>query len=186
MFWELINSAQLGTGVPLLTQGDVLDRCRVPVLDASFGVSPEATLGFQTQRLIVLTQSCDLTEREDPNNPNPHITLCRLQDSAESFKVLNGNWSNKQKQRFDNACKGNRPDVHVMSDWARPNDPEAAKVAHFRMLFSLPLSYIRHHAQSLTAQRPRLRSPYREHFSQAYARLHMRVGLPTDVPKMMA
>jgi hypothetical protein len=50
-----------------------------------------------------------------------------------------------------------------------------------RQIVSLPIAYLRRHAGNL-GPRWRLQSPYREHFSQAFARFFMRVGLPTAIP----
>jgi predicted DNA-binding antitoxin AbrB/MazE fold protein len=48
-------------------------------------------------------------------------------------------------------------------------------------IFSLPLAYLRRHAANL-GSRWRLQSPFREHFSQSFARFFMRVGLPAAIP----
>jgi len=57
----------------------------------------------------------------------------------------------------------------------------AALVVNFRQIFSLPTAHLARHAASL-GQRFRLESPYLEHFSQAFARFFMRVGLPASIP----
>ena len=45
----------------------------------------------------------------------------------------------------------------------------------------LPFSYLTRHAAAL-GNRHRLQSPFLEHFSQAFARFFMRVGLPSSIP----
>jgi hypothetical protein len=60
-------------------------------------------------------------------------------------------------------------------------DNRDAYVVDFRMIVSLPIGYLARHAESL-GDRPRLCSPYVEHFSQAFARFFMRVGLPSQIP----
>lgn len=52
-------------------------------------------------------------------------------------------------------------------------------VVTFHRLYSLPKPFLRGFAASL-GPRLRLRSPYREHLAQAFARYFMRVGLPHD------
>jgi len=47
-------------------------------------------------------------------------------------------------------------------------------------VFCLPLPFIQELAVR-QSPRLRLRSPYREHLSQAFARFFMRVGLPQDI-----
>lgn len=49
------------------------------------------------------------------------------------------------------------------------------------MIVTLPYEYVLKHASNLN-DRWRLKSPYLEHFSQAFARLFMRVGLPSAIP----
>jgi hypothetical protein len=52
----------------------------------------------------------------------------------------------------------------------------------FREIYSLPSDYLTDHAISL-GTRWRLMSPFLEHFSQAFARFFMRVGLPSTIPE---
>jgi hypothetical protein len=47
---------------------------------------------------------------------------------------------------------------------------------------SLPVAYLANHAGQ-QGDRWRLQSPYLEHFSQAFARFFMRVGLPVQIPE---
>ena len=55
-------------------------------------------------------------------------------------------------------------------------------VVDFREIFSLPIDYLKDHAVRL-GPRWRLKSPFLEHFSQAFARFFMRVGLPSSIPE---
>jgi len=76
---------------------------------------------------------------------------------------------------------GNALRLHMVSALADAGDGRNALVVDFRQIFSLPVPYLRKHAASL-GSRWRLQSPYREHFSQAFARFFMRVGLPAAIP----
>ncbi len=69
----------------------------------------------------------------------------------------------------------------MVSALADAGDGRNALVVDFRQIYSLPVAYLRRHAGGL-GSRWRLQSPYREHFSQAFARFFMRVGLPTAIP----
>jgi hypothetical protein len=51
----------------------------------------------------------------------------------------------------------------------------------FHEVFTLSIDLVRQFARN-QEQRPRLLPPYREHMAQAFARLFMRVGLPSDIP----
>ncbi len=67
---------------------------------------------------------------------------------------------------------------------ASPNNPEnnlEALVVDFGHISSLPVAYLAARAVE-SGLRWRLRSPFLEHFSQAFARFFMRVGLPSSIP----
>ena len=57
-------------------------------------------------------------------------------------------------------------------------------VVDFRSVFSVPINYLSAKAKS-QEKRLRLKPPFREHLSQAFARFFMRVGLPADIPKFI-
>ena len=61
-------------------------------------------------------------------------------------------------------------------DWSRE-----VSIVSFREVWSLPLAFLKKMASDC-GLRPRIRSPYREHLAQAFARYFMRVGLPVDIP----
>jgi hypothetical protein len=69
----------------------------------------------------------------------------------------------------------------MLSAFVAADENRNSLVVDFRQIFSLPVAYLRKHAAGLDP-RWRLESPYREHFSQAFARFFMRVGLPTAIP----
>ena len=69
----------------------------------------------------------------------------------------------------------------MLSAFEVSGDGRNSLVVDFRQIFSLPVPYLRKHAMTL-GTRWRLQSPFREHFSQAFARFFMRVGLPTAIP----
>ncbi len=56
-----------------------------------------------------------------------------------------------------------------------------ALVVDFREIYSLPFELLTLQAEA-AEKRWRLKSPYLEHFSQAFARFFMRVGLPSAIP----
>ena len=61
-------------------------------------------------------------------------------------------------------------------------DNRKAVVADFRQLITLPAALLHDHAKAL-GPRWRLQSPFVEHFSQAFARFFMRVGLASVIPE---
>jgi NADPH:quinone reductase-like Zn-dependent oxidoreductase len=65
------------------------------------------------------------------------------------------------------------------------SSPDVLSIPHqvvdFHEVFSLPLDFLTAWVQAKGEPRLRLRPPYREHLSQAFARFFMRVGLPDDI-----
>jgi hypothetical protein len=77
--------------------------------------------------------------------------------------------------------KGRIEGLHLLASPANPENNREALVVDFREIYSLPFGYLLSRAAQLD-HRWRLRSPYLEHFSQAFARFFMRVGLPSTIP----
>lgn len=157
-----------------LEQGDYLPECWVPVVGADFDpavAEPEISVG--RGNLIIVTQSCDLA------NEKVQLTaLCPVASLAEWEKL---NLDYGKRGFWESVRQGRREGLHMLSAFAGATDNHSALVADFRQIVSLPIPYLRRHACNL-GPRWRLQSPYREHFSQAFARFFMRVGLPTAIP----
>lgn len=163
-----------------LRQGDVLDGCRVPLLGPDFGRSAEVEdVLIADVRLIVLTQSCDLAVREGGSSPKAEqVALCRVYRLDEYARVRS---DFARPGPREEARKGRVEGVHLLPSPVDHKDNQTVLIAHFREIISLPFAYLRRHAASL-GDRPRLQSPYLEHFAQGFARFFMRVGLPSDIP----
>jgi hypothetical protein len=71
--------------------------------------------------------------------------------------------------------------LHLLTSPVEQENNREALVVDFRQIYSLPVGYLSRHAGRFTS-RWRLRSPYLEHYSQAFARFFMRVGLPSNIP----
>ena len=72
--------------------------------------------------------------------------------------------------------------LHMLGALSDPANNREAFVVDFREIYSLPFEYLVKHATEL-GPRWRLKSPFLEHFSQAFARFFMRVGLPSTIPE---
>lgn len=171
--WDSISGQEL-------RQGDVLDRCRVPLLGPRYGTSEDVQdLPTAHVRLLILTQSCDLVIQPNRNSAKAQsVALCRAYTLAE-FGAVRSDFRNADTR--EKARQGRIEGVHLLPSPTVPDDNTTVLVAHFREVFSLPFAYLQAHAASLT-DRPRLQSPYLEHFAQGFARFFMRVGLPLDIP----
>lgn len=168
-FWTKITGNKLA-------QGDLLEDCLVPEYGADFGAGGDGTsevLTVGTQTLIIVTQSCDLeNEKVELVAMCPTYTLDEFEEFNPQF-LKKGYWEQVRKGRHDA--------LHLLGSPDNPDDNRGALVVDFGQIFSLPPAYLEKKAEA-TGQRLRLESPYLEHFSQAFARYFMRVGLPSSIP----
>jgi hypothetical protein len=169
-FWEEVTSGSLA-------QGDFLPGCFVPLVSSDFdkaqGKDTPVKVRVDVLDLIVMTQSCDLE-----NNKAPLVACCPIH-SILRFEEFTPKL--KQKGEWERVRQGRIEGLHLLGSTRKPEDKWGAYVVDFRSIYSLPAAYMTAHAQSL-GKHWRLRSPYLEHFSQAFARFFMRVGLPSGIP----
>lgn len=167
-FWEPTT----GTA---LAQGDLLPDCLVPLIAPEFGADEDRAeiLVAEGNRLIIITQSCDLE-----NEKARFVATCPIHTLPE-FEEVNPDF--RRKGRWEQVRKGRIEGLHLLASPERPEESREALVVDFGHIISLPMDYLASHAGSL-GDRWRLRSPYLEHYSQAFARFFMRVGLPSAIP----
>lgn len=167
-WWEVVEE-------DTLEQGDVLIECPVivPTTDLPFPLSEEnITVDIEVYDVIVMTQSCDLE-----NKKLDSVIVCPHWDLAEVGKVDD---SLAKKKTHEEILKGRRPRYTMLESSDIPEVPAGVRIVDFGRVFSLPKAYVCRHAES-SGPRLRLRPPYREHLSQAFARFFMRVGLPQNI-----
>ncbi len=176
LFWAAINDATL-------RQGDLLPGCWIPEFPSDFAIPTTEPRIVQADQadLVVMTQSCDLEQGNVslvalcPVWPIPAFEEAQAsQGCGKSAKAWRDYWNNVRK--------GRSPTLHLLASPITPNEARAALLVDFRAIYSLPFNYLTGHAGEL-GDRWRLRSPFLEHFSQAFARSFMRVGLPSSVPE---
>lgn len=173
-FWVQVNEQTL-------RQGDYLPGCLVPVPlfdPTTFGKKDNETQEVEVEvnelDLIVLTQSCDLD-----NKKVSQVVVCTINLISE-FEEANPVFAKKGK--WNEVLTGRIEGLHLLASPTNPNNNREALVVNFREIYSLPYEYIVKHATDI-GSRWRLKSPYLEHFSQAFAKLFMRVGLPSSIPR---
>ena len=160
---------------PRLAQGDYLPRCLIPTFPEEFGetgAEQEVLVGLGD--LIVVTQSCDLE-----NQKTGFVALCAIHPLSR-FEQVNPAFT--KRGMWEDVRKGRREGLHLLASPENPANNRDALVIDFRQIVSLPHAYLCRHAAQLGG-RWRLQSPFLEHFSQAFARFFMRVGLPSAIPK---
>jgi hypothetical protein len=156
---------------PTLAQGDLLADCLLPI----FARHKEGTVNeeeVKRARLIIVTQSCDLD-----NNKVTFVALCPANTLPE-FEASNPDFS--RKTGWELVRKGRVEALHLLDSAMTPGNNAAALVVDFGHIVSVPFDYLSDYAGSI-GNRPRLASPFLEHFSQAFARFFMRVGLPSSI-----
>jgi hypothetical protein len=158
-----------------LAQGDYLPDCSVPVFGGEYGARDldSEEVPVDARDCIVLTQSCDLE-----NEKASFVALCPLHSIAD-FERVNPAFS--KKGEWEQVRKGRIDALHLIASISDPKNNRMCLVADFREIYSLPIKYLQGHASQL-GNRWRLQSPFLEHFSQAFARFFMRVGLPSNIP----
>lgn len=165
-----------------LKQGDILENCPVfyPPKEMKWPIAaksetPEFSYGLQ--KLIIMSQSCDLepTQKSDIWL----VFLCPIWSLSEASKVNQFLASSFGKEE---CRRGHMTGYHMINQCDHGLLNQEISIVSFREVWSLPLDFVRNMAKNM-GKRPRLRSPYREHLAQAFARYFMRVGLPADIPE---
>jgi hypothetical protein len=161
-----------------IEQGDILLGCPRLIIQAQAITEPgKAKVEVEAVDAIILTQSCDLAIRADGRCEAEDVMLCPVTQKKDlaTHKVF------QHGERWDEVRKGRQAYFHVLNACQLPNLLLDFMLIDFHHLYALNSELVRHFATN-QGPRPRLAPPYREHLSQAFARLFMRVGLPTDIP----
>jgi hypothetical protein len=168
-----------------LEQGDILERCPVfrPPADMTWSdkeaVPDIGDIDIGLQDLVIVSQSCDIASGQ--KSDMWLVVLCplwRLSAAGEVNSFLKSSYGKEECRR------GNLAGYHMIAASEHDQWSREISIVSFRELWSLPLDFVRNFAAS-KGLRPRMKSPYREHLSQALARYFMRVGLPSEVPSFV-
>jgi len=178
-----------------LDQGDLVFRCPMlawkagpPRLYESLG--PHADLRDLAEVIdadaVVMTQTCDLAQRKVR-----YVILC----PHDGLDVYRRGWEEKQRRlgqtpstrswgtHLDHIASGQIWNLAMLNSEEAPGYSAELRIVDFHEVFSLPRAFLEAWLAERGEPRLRLRPPYREHLSQAFARFFMRVGLPTDIHK---
>jgi len=162
-------------------QGDIIPNCPVFRPPENLKWPPqqdeeEAEFTVGNQDIIIMSQSCDLEAQQ--KSDMWLVLLCPIWklSEAESANAFLRSSYGKEECR-----KGHMHGYHMIAECSDERWRNEISIVSFREVLSLPLNFLRNFAQSL-GSRPRMRSPYREHLAQSFARYFMRVGLPVNIP----
>jgi hypothetical protein len=165
-FWVKISGSDL-------KQGDFIPECPVPIFTEIPAERLKVVPKVKIYDLIVITQSCDLV-----NDKTQFAALCPIY-SLENYERINPEFT--RKGRWEEVRKGRIEGLYLLSSPTNPENNRQSFVVDFREIYSLPFEFLIKHT-AIVENRWRLKSPYLEHFSQAFARFFMRAGLPSNIP----
>jgi hypothetical protein len=168
VWWDIVEGENLA-------QGDLLECCPIPrFCPTPYSDEDEVhRVDVEEFDCLIMTQSCDLE-----NEKARLVALCPVYTVSE-FEKVNPNY--KERGQWEQVRKGRVEGLHLLAPKIDPFDPANCIVVDFREIYSLPVEHLRQLAASAENRR-RLCSPFLEHFSQAFARFFMRVGLPSAIP----
>ncbi|MGC8638302.1 MAG: hypothetical protein ACP5XB_00310 [Isosphaeraceae bacterium] len=175
--WSLDAEWYEVTNGSTLRQCDILFGCPVFRLGGSmhWPIEPSESLPIRIEKYdsIILTQSCDLE-----NNKVEDILLAQIiaWPAAVRQELARGNQIVNKRDYRKALIEGNTPGQALLHkhegeprlDWS---------IVSFQRLYTIQKDFLVEYAHKC-GDRLRLRSPYREHIAQAFARFVMRVGLP--------
>jgi hypothetical protein len=157
-----------------LQQGDILEGVDI-YLALPDGVKSDNVRSLvETHDVIVLTQSCDIVKEMCRN-----ILVCPIWTLADAMRQVP---HFKTARGLEDLRNGRVVGFHILNKCDKEDLQRDFRIITFYRVFELPKARAIAIANA-QSQRLRLLPPYREHFSQAFARFFMRVGLPTDIPK---
>ena len=170
-WWETVEG-------PSLYEGDLFIGIELYIPRTPSSAPPTAIpLDARLFNLIVMTQSCDIE-----NSKVSNLLLCPWWDLWSWVDAGAASGVNTGSKIRDELRKGNVPGYHLLNEASQEGMSIGMGVVDFHEVHTATVAHVREFATGC-GQRLRLKPPYREHLSQAFARFFMRVGLPVDIPK---
>lgn len=171
-----------------LTQGDIITDCPVvgwsdephDFQEVSVDELMAINMAFRTDA-IVMSQACDLEQRKVDK-----VILC----PCELLKTFRDAWEEDMRSRdqhpsekaFGKFCRsvvsGHVWNYAILN---RSGSGDDHRIVDFHEVYTIPRAFLDQLIAGRRGTRHRLRSPYREHVSQSFARFFMRVGLPGGI-----
>lgn len=158
-----------------LEQGDILKACPILLpayVDDDSGIALAREHAFQRFDIVILTQSCDLV-----NDKLSEVIVCPHWDLSGIGKVVSTLASKNTQAEI---LKGRRARYTMLGSCELKGAEMDVRIVDLGNIHTLPKEALVKLA-AVQSPRLRLRSPYREHLSQAFARFFMRVGLPQNI-----
>jgi hypothetical protein len=149
-----------------LTQGDIIEEC--PLVYWTTGRGPDGAFVRQSatsvERVIVLTQACDLTNTK---TSNVQVAIVHATDWLVTEGILTAQTVRDQVRR------------HRVFGWyflpADAHNPES--IVDLRDLHTVPRDLLEEQIR-LGHRKSTISTPYREHMAQHFAATYSRIALP--------
>ena len=158
-----------------LMQGDLIDDCPVfrppENIDWPIKEGEAVDMPWESQNVIVMSQSCDIAKNQ--KSDMRLATLCQVWKFSEVEKSYPSFRSDFVKEE---CRRGHMFGYCLIQESNDDRFKREISIVSFREMFGLPLTFVRNLAKA-RGLRPRLRSPYREHLSQAFGIYFMRVAI---------
>ena len=162
-----------------LDQGDIfleIPCIQTPTNPKSYtqgdGEADWLAVKLEIRRGIVVTHSCDIAPNGNPAIRDANqVLFCRIYLESDSE-----NADYFTKNEWNSICAGRRETLYALDNYFLETKSFTRAVVDFLEVWTLPIDV----ALSLATNQAhiRLRSPYKEHFSQAFAKCLMRVDRP--------
>lgn len=157
-----------------LQQGDIFESCPTFLPPETLKNGEHPTVRWGERDLILISQSCDLAKGRAGIT---QATLCEVWRRSE-FQT----GPLAKAETLEQIRKGQIPRYHLLAPSSASGFERELRIIDLQQVHSLPIDFLRTRAES--EKRLRLLPPYREHLSQSFARVFMRVGLPIDIPSL--
>lgn len=162
----------------VLEQGDILFDC--PYYETiGRAVNEEILTKVIDHNVVIMTQSCDIANNKVNKifvAPWEYISEVIKKKEEASDKLLS---TKEKKNLFKHLSDGVMHSFHLL-DEDKEKGLDDYLVIDFSNTFTISFETMKASAAN-RGYIIRLKSPYKEHLSQAFARFFMRVGLPSDL-----
>lgn len=156
---------ELMSPVEPLTQGDIVIGCPIVRFEpAHEDVMPAWTLAQSTERVLILTQACDIA-----NGKVSRLQVALVQDVKDVVALGKVSQATIRDQVRLHRVFG----LYFLPEW-EGRFPES--IVDLRNIHTIPLKMFEELAQK--GDRVRLTTPYREHLAQHFAVTYSRIALP--------
>jgi hypothetical protein len=175
-----------------LTQGDIIEKCPILVWtseplrprDGGEHLDLEGMVEAVETDVVIMTQACDLEQEKVANVVLcPHLSLSEYREVwEEAMRLQRQNPTQKSwSSHCRRICDGQSWNLTMLDAGRCETLSTEHRIVDFAEVFTVPRRFLESFLEQRGELRLRLRPPYREHLSQAFARYFMRVGLPVGV-----